>query len=47
MGLSEKRVDDASSPSSLEARTEYDGSAPAGYHDTDVFGREEDHGVSE
>ena len=40
--MSEKRFEDTSSPS-LEAIDL--NAAPAGYHDTDVFGREEDHQV--
>ncbi|KAI4092459.1 MAG: hypothetical protein L6R37_007574 [Teloschistes peruensis] len=43
--MSEKqRVDNTSSPS-LEAGIEHDAAAPVGYHDHDVFGREEDHQI--
>ncbi|KAL9589053.1 MAG: hypothetical protein Q9203_002143 [Teloschistes exilis] len=45
MAMSEKqRVDDTSSPS-LEAGIEHEAAAPVGYHDHDVFGREEDHQI--
>lgn len=40
--MAKNRLDDNSSPS-LEADDR--NAAPVGYHDTDVFGREEDHQV--